>query len=435
MLWVPATEIRSLASARNHCTFLPKFGKDPIRAFSEQDGLFGFPRHLAPSCQRIVEKTVLQPLDQPFSFLGTLRPYQEPVVSDLLKKVKSERDCMLWADTGTGKTVMLLMAAASLGLRTLVVVPKTDILDSWIQKISEFTDIPADRVGHVQASTTRTKDCPISLGMLQTLYKGNRPEPFYNEFGLVIFDELHKMGADKFSAVGGMFSAKYRIGATATPHRQDGMEAVFRAHLSSVTVRLYNHTNPEPKILVYKFPRGSGHIPKWCNTPVKRRASLLSNLSDNLYRARILARLTVKIVNSGRQTAVLCDRKDWLFTFRSLLIGLGMDQDKIGIYIGDTPTHERQRVASECSCILATMKMLELGTDIPTLRAIVFATPLSDVAQPVGRALRYNPELPDPVVLDFVDLAYPEAQRWAQSRLRYYRSRGYEVSNVSLGGI
>lgn len=57
---------------------------------------------------------------------------------------------------------------------------------------------------------------------------------------------------------------------------------------------------------------------------------------------------------------------------------------------------------------------------MPDLRAVVFGTPASDVAQAVGRILRLCEGAKEPVVVDLVDTKYEDCCRWASYRQQYY---------------
>jgi superfamily II DNA or RNA helicase len=264
--------------------------------------------------------------------------------------------------------------------------------------------------------------------MIHSLCKDMYPEEFKNYFGLVIFDELHKLGAFTFSQVGGMFPAKYRLGATATLRRSDGMAKVFYSHLGNEVIKPLKSDQPVPKIVVVKYGRSSGVIPHWANTKVKRRGVLFSALAKNPERIEWLSKVTKELYDTGRQTLVIGERIMQLENIiRYLTMRHGVDGEDIGLYIGKTTATERKRIAKECKIIMATTSMLSLGTDIPTLRGLVFATPLADVEQPIGRICRLCSDTKNPIVIDFVDGAYKDTMGWYQGRLKFYKKKEWEV--------
>jgi DNA excision repair protein ERCC-3 len=103
---------------------------------------------------------------------------------------------------GAGKTFLGLWALAHLPGKKLVVVPTTTLKDQWQDRIREF--IPGDDTVEV-----------ITYMGYNTV-KGN-------EYELVIFDEAHRLPANTFSRLATL-RTKYRIGLSATPHREDGRE-------------------------------------------------------------------------------------------------------------------------------------------------------------------------------------------------------------------
>ena len=71
------------------------------------------------------------------------------------------------------------------------------------------------------------------------------------------------------------------------------------------------------------------------------------------------------------------------------------------------------------------------GLDIPRIDTLMFASPMSDILQAVGRILRVHPEKCTPLVIDIVDnFSLFKGMHW--KRNRYYRSEGYEVRRLSI---
>jgi superfamily II DNA or RNA helicase len=367
------------------------------------------------------------PIEIPF--IGEMRDYQEPVILDFADRFqKGHTDLILSAETGSGKTVMLLKMWSMLKVRALVIVPKSDLMEQWISRIKQFTGLEDCDIGIARQKVCEYRDKKIVVGMIHSLCKDKYPVSFKYNFGLVIFDELHKLGAFTFSKVGGMFPAKYRLGATATLRRSDGLAKVFYSHLGNEVIRPLRGGQPIPKIVVVKYSRSSGKIPHWANTRVKRRGVLFSALAKNPERIDWIARLTKEVYDTGRQTLVIGERILQLENIiRFLTMQYEVDPKDIGLYIGKTTASERKRIAENCKIIMATTSMLSLGTDIPTLRGLIFATPLADVEQPIGRICRLCSDTQSPIVIDFVDSSYPEANRWFLGRLRFYNKKDWEV--------
>lgn len=433
--WLEESQIIDVEEFKERFTFTPKY-KDlqpvPTYTVMDRDGVryYGFPRNTDVDIAgyEVADECVTNtPIDVPF--IGEMWDYQEPVILDFVDRLsKGHTDIILSADTGSGKTVMLLKMWSILRVPALVVVPKSDLMEQWIARIKQFTGLEDFDIGIARQKTCEWTDKKIVIGMIHSLCKDKYPVPFKYHFGLVIFDELHKLGAFTFSQVGGMFPAKYRLGATATLRRGDGMEKVFYSHLGSEAIRPLKSDQPTPKIVVVKYERSSGKIPHWANSKVKRRGVLFSALAKNPERVNWISKLAKELYDTGRQTLVLGERIAQLQSIMKFLtIQYGVDKKDIGLYIGKTTAKERKRIAENCQLIMATTSMLSLGTDIPTLRGLVFATPLADVEQAIGRICRLCADTQQPVVIDFVDTNYKEAFGWYQGRLKFYKKKEWEV--------
>lgn len=88
--------------------------------------------------------------------------------------------------TVTHNTVMAIKLAAELGLKTLVIVHKTFLLDQWIERITQFTNA---RIGLIKQNKIKVKDCDIIVGMIQSISMKDYDPRIFNDIGCVIYDE------------------------------------------------------------------------------------------------------------------------------------------------------------------------------------------------------------------------------------------------------
>lgn len=431
--WLEDKDIPDIEDFKEKFTYIPKFKNlKPVPtyrvAYVNGKEYYGFPRNIAIDGYEVEDQTE-KGLSTEVEFIGEMWEHQEPVILDFVDKLYNGfTDLILQADTGSGKTVMLLKMWSILATTALVVVPKSDLVDQWKRRIKQFTGIEDKDIGLARQSTCDFREKKIVIGMIHSLCKDMYPQEFKQWPGLVIFDELHKLGAFTFSQVGGMFPAKYRLGATATLRRADGLAKVFYSHLGKEVISPLKSEQPQPKIIVVRYGKSSGSIPKWCRSKIQRRGSLFSLLSENSERTGWIASFAHQVYSTGRQTLVLGERIQQL---RAVIHALSDIYDvprrEMGLYIGKTSDSDRRRIAKECKIICATTSMLALGTDIPTLRGLVFATPLADVEQAIGRICRVCPDTLSPVVIDIVDSTYKETNGWLQGRLKLYGKKGWET--------
>jgi len=79
--------------------------------------------------------------------------------------------------------------------------------------------------------------------------------------------------------------------------------------------------------------------------------------------------------------------------------------------------------------ILATYQLASEGFNVPSLNTIIFASPISDIQQSIGRILREIPEKRKytPLCIDIFD-DFSIFKRKGASRLKFYNSNKYNVS-------
>jgi len=435
--WVDDKDIQDHEEFKSNFTFSPKYeDSESVCAITRKNGKWGFPRNSeVPSDSKIVHETVMgNPMPMKVEFLGEMFEYQETAILSFMENTKRGKfDLFLSAQTGAGKTVMLIKMWTLVQVPLLVVVPKSDLIDQWRDRIKKFTGLEDKQIGLARQNICDYKGKPVVIGMLHSICKDKYSENFKNYFGMVQFDELHKLGAKTFSKAGGLFPARYRIGATATLRRSDGMSSIFYAHLGSEVVKPKKGDQPEPKILMVKYNKSSGKIPSWATKKMQRRGLLFSLLCSNIDRTDWVAYYTNELYKTGRQVLVLGERIAQLKNIISLLTSSRYDvpNKEVGLYIGKTSNSRREKIAKECKIIVATTSMLSLGTDIPTLRGLVFATPLADVEQAVGRICRFSLEKFRPIVIDMTDHRHRDCFIWSRARLSLYDKKGWEVINAN----
>lgn len=426
--YVNKAGINNLGRIKQQLTFRSKFGGDEIRAFVETPSLFGFPRYYKLNgCE--LDDWRQDGKDTGFLFLGKPRSYQTSAIEQFQKLLnKNETAATLSAQTGCGKTVMIIKFLTMIGKTALIVVPKSDLIDQWRESLLGFTNIKPEEIGIARQSVCEYRGKKVTIGTIQSLAKDKYSQEFKDYFGVIVIDELHRTGAAGFSNIMKIYPARYRIGCSATLERADGLSVLFRLHMGQREIKVIKEM-PKPNIIVYKYGKSSGKIQSYLKDVKFRRAALFSMLAENIDRINVICNLVAQLAKK-RQVCILSERKILAKRIRNLLIeSYDLPSNKVGLFTAETSQKQRERIALECTVISATTKMLSEGTDIPTLRALVFATPLSgqSLMQPLGRIRRLKDGLEEPVVLDFVDTYYKEAKRWHTSRLKLYRENNFNV--------
>jgi len=426
---------------RDTFTVRPYFSdSEPVPVYTEREDWFGLPMFYKPPevlAEKVIDRRVVgSEID--FRMVSGLRDEQVPVQKRFDKWVAAGKTGLIFeARPGFGKTVMLIRLLQGLGRTSLIVVHKTDLVEQWKERLLEHTDLQASDIGLAQRNVCDFKGKKVVIGMLQSLLKDKYPRDFKLWPGVLVVDEVHKIAAPYFSTVIRLFPSKYRVGASATVERADGTSDVFKWSIEEERVRVSKQYVSELSLRVAAL---------WYtdNDPIElppirkvgaqvRRGILLNRLCVDYRRTMLIAKSVYKLWKSGRKTVIMSDRVEHLEDICSLLHGrFSVPAADVGLYIGRTSKKERKRIVEKCMIIPATYGMLKEGTDIATLDGMVIATPQSSITQTVGRLLRICAEKKDPLVVDIVDCAYPQAVSWFNKRTVEYRKHKAKIDKVRL---
>ena len=160
-------------------------------------------------------------LDIDIKFSSELRDKQKPVVKKFIKEAKEKGGGIISVPCGFGKTVLSLYLISKLKKKTIVIVHKEFLMNQWEERIQYF--LPDAKIGKLQGDVIKIKDCDIVLGMLQSISMRDYDLELFSDFGFVIYDECHHLGAEVFSKSLSKVTCKYTLGLSATPDRSDGL--------------------------------------------------------------------------------------------------------------------------------------------------------------------------------------------------------------------
>jgi len=321
--------------------------------------------------------------------------------------------------TVTHNTVVALAIAAELGVPTLVVVHKEFLMDQWTERIEKF--LPAAKIGRVQQDTCDFRGKTVVMGMVHSL-GGEQPYPedLWEWPGLVIVDEVHRIGARTWAPVPPRFQAKYRLGFTATPRRKDGADDVFWQHIGPIIFAgKEERLKPVVKRVWTKFKLVKTDR---FNPNLAPKALITRFLVKSRYRNDLIAEQLVSALEAGRKILVLSERLQHLQDMESQLRNMWpavAGDVSIGQYVGGRTKVQLERSA-QAKVIFATSQYAAEGLDIPALDTLFLTTPMSDVEQAVGRIQRPHPDKKDPIVVDFRDDSIPMFEAMGRKREKFY---------------
>ena len=418
-------DLETISKIRRELTVVPEVspGMPPMPSYSlyTQTGPRSFlvPHHWAIASfggsKVRDERCAGQPIDVTFN--GTLKESmnQPRAVAATLEALYNHGGSVLSLRTGGGKTVCALSLVSTLKVKTLVIVNKVMLAAQWKQRILQFTNA---RVSTIQGVTCDMSG-DIVIALIQTLISRPWSRTTFDAFGFLIYDECHSVAAKAFGSSMKFLNFPFVLGLSATPRRRDGLERTIFYHLGPMA-----YSAPESKrrdvivrALTYKCDAYTRPA------PMNRiggldHAGLLTRLADNIDRTNFIVDLALGDEFLKRDILILSHRRTHCEDICSILKKHGADAST---YLGGAKAVPTTRI------LVATYALVGEGFDESRLTALIFATPCSDITQPIGRVMRGDSSVP-PLVYDVID-AWGPCYAQASKRKKQYLAAGYTVNS------
>jgi len=357
-------------------------------------------------------------------FLATLREQQDDVVTRAIATLRVESGTILVLPTGMGKTVCALKIARDLGVKPLILVHKSFLMDQWRERIGQFFG-PNVTTSVIQGSQYDDSG-DIVIAMMQTMYSRNLAAP--SGVGIIIVDECHHVPARTFQHVMMNSNTLYRLGLSATPERQDGLHpSVFLGRVTGLYPTLPGSPSPgistgfdfdggRIQVETYDFTSHMYENPPPMSAYSGRinHAAMLNAIATNTKRTRLIARL-IQNIDASRHILVLVHRRMHGDELQKQLTVLGVDS---GQFTPKSPGCPESRI------VISTYMFASEGFDEKRFDTLVLCSPASDIRQSVGRILRkMDDPKHSPLVIDIVD-QWSVFKKQAYKRRTLYRSMG-----------
>jgi superfamily II DNA or RNA helicase len=429
---ISVTEQESIRKALRVCPYVPN---SPVKGeefeiYRESTSKIYIPRYFGieyfgkPSRSKLPTPELIH-----LPFAGNLRDYQKHIVGEYMKKAE-DGGGLLEIPCGRGKTVMALKILSELGMKTLVIVHKSFLLNQWVERIEQF--LPGARIGRIQGQTIDIEDKDIVLGMLQSLSMKDYPDTMFDSFGLTIVDEVHHIAAEVFVRSLFKIVTKNMLGLSATMQRKDGLTKVFKMFLGDVIYK--EKANLEHNVLVKAIEFQSNDeefneiVYDYRGNP--QYSTMISKLCNFYDRSNfILKVLRETFTKDPKQQIIVLAHNKNLLTY----LYKAIDEDNyatVGYYVGGMKEAALKESESK-NIIIATYSMASEALDIKTLTTLLMATPKTDITQSVGRILRTKHA--QPVVIDIVDKHDLFQRQWLK-RKTYYHKQNYTIVKTTNVG-
>jgi len=361
-----------------------------------------------------------------------LRPYQE----EALFLFRRHTQGLVVLPCGCGKTRLGIAAIGAIAMTALVVVPTRDLADQWIDALHAafpFQKTTVGRLGGGKHEADRAIVVAIDDALVPFLRTA--PPEWPARFGLFLVDEAHHVPSATFRSIVGQFPARWRLGLTATPTREDGLERVidwtFGLRLVEKTTEEMIRKGYLANAIVEEIPTDFRFAFDGPADDPRRVSATEEALADDMVRNAAIADRVTAEAAAGESILVLCQRREHVHELVSLIEARGVQARGL---TGKSGKRARKDAigalrAGDAPVVVAT-SLADEGLDVARLSRVVLAYPQKArgaTTQRLGRLLRQWPGK-KPRLLDFVDPCVPMFARRAQARRRIWRSMGLAIA-------
>jgi len=370
-------------------------------------------------------------------------PYEpKPYQKHALKHVFANKRCMILSPTGSGKSYILYGLARfyqKLGLKVLIVVHRVGLVKQLMEDNfqEEYDNMKGSFSTHqIYSGKEKSTDADFVASTWQSIVK--MPESFFNEFDVVIADEVHAWKA--MSTVQIMEKCKniiYRIGVTGT------LEDVENTLMS-----LTGDFGPPQRVAETVELMDSNDLAR-----LKIKACLLQY--DEKYR-KYVANKTKKYPEEIDFIETLEERNDFvaklamslkgntLIAFRHVKHGKELfekikSKDKFyidgGVHVDKRSEYQKAMDMHDNMKGVVSVGTFAEGINIKNINYIILACPLKTkvkLLQLIGRGLRLSKTKTKVVFIDIGDdLSYKKRKNWSllhyMERIKRYNIEGFDI--------
>ena len=399
-----------------------------IKGFTETTSTLTVPRGILGYLRSYSSKMhyPLEIIDNQLSFITDLntsmqlklRAYQ----FDAYSNFRGSKQGVVVVPCGGGKTVIALKTIHRLQQPTLIIVHTHDLLTQWVDNIKKHLKV--NDIGIISGFEKNVLD--ITVATIQSLNNYDLDE-IKDRFGFIILDEAHHVPANTFRKVINHFPAKYRLGLSATPFREDGLDEMLFDTMGEIAYEI-----DYPRLISggYLIEPTYTEIPTEFNyspTKVTKTGRVIldwhrmtQRLINDVDRGEVIISQIRYAHKKGELGLVLSGRIGHLEYFYRIM----KEYDyKCELLVGSTPKEKRKQILDDAKAgkvdLLFSANISDEGLDLPNLNTVYLTYPNKSeakVIQRIGRILRPFPGKTTAQIFDFVDSKVGVLKRQADKR-------------------
>lgn len=172
-----------------HFIVKTKYEPDPIFLTKKMGDFLLVPRELAPLGEDRRSRGTPIAITCTMDFKPDTYEVQKQLHGDSLALLKQGVSHTLNALMGLGKSYIATRLICDMGLTTLIIVTKEDLMQQWKDNLLKYTKIKEEEIGFIQQDVCQVEGKKVVIGLVHSLAGRDYPSSIYSAFGLTVADE------------------------------------------------------------------------------------------------------------------------------------------------------------------------------------------------------------------------------------------------------
>lgn len=406
--------------------------------------------------------------ETPFEWIATQTPNQEIVSNHIMSTIytpervaNGSAGLILNMEAGQGKSFLATHLIYKIQKKAAIILHSTSLIKQWESVL--YTSFGDDvSVGYYYAQKHKLGDIMImiidSATHSEFKFKVNKIAftmtsiEFYNQFGIIIYDECQKY-TNKFSLKALKIAhAPYMLGLSATPDENSkGFDPLVWWELGPILVaaNLPGYESKTEKfnahvhrVMYYGPPSHTKVLVTSINAEldIANSAATINMICEDTVRNNVILDCLQKGLDLGLYMYVFSDRREHLETLRQMLLDtkrieseiLTNDEDYVRI-VGGAKEEDLARAEQKSKVIFTTYPYMGTGKSIVKMNGLILATPRrTQMKQFIGRICRLGSDMSiERHIWDICDMRLKCSGQWA-TRKKYYASKEYTISSDKI---